>query len=599
MIGAADVYVNACALGATPSERYGEGPLRSHLRFFSSLLGVLVLVACKSDGSSDPGTTSPDGGGGGSGSGASGNFFGPVGSQLPLTIGAETVTPAISAPQPPAAAYGSTRFELSQALGASYSVTPGASPANQTCQVYMGQAGAAPIAEGALRAGCEWTIDLVSRSTDDSVTTGADYSNRPAIGGADVPIGGSPALGDGRFVAFTSRMIGLAGNTTDIGNVFWRDRLTGETRLVSKGSDGKEGDGRSEQPAISADGLTVAFRSDATNLVAGDGNKQADIFVWKIDRATGAETLVRANVGPAGEEANAASETPTLSGDGKILAFMTAATNIAAGANDSTLNTKIIRRDLTTGTNTIVTRRKNGDASSGRNPMLSEDGDRIAYWGYGDLIGDLDPNLWDMFVYEHSTDKNWPVTLTQSGANKNQGDESTSGIRVPAISGDGKWVAYSTTATNIAPGFDNKESHVYVVEVDKCTTGGCNVKPIDMTPEGAPSDESVRSEFAVLSYDGRWVVFTSAAPNLGGKKGVTNVFLYDREANKTQRLTDIESTYSAGRFLAISRRGAYVGFGCESVIDPRFPDTKGYGGLYAFFTGHGPAFAWPTGPLTP
>jgi Tol biopolymer transport system component len=518
-----------------------------------------------------------------------------VGSQLTLSLGGEALTPAIAAATPPAAAYGSARFQFQQAMtdGSPYSITSNGAPANQTCLVYAGQTGNTPIAAGALRAGCEWTYDLVSRSTDDLVTTGADYSKTPAVGGANVPIGSSPAYGEGRFVAFRSNMVGLAGNAMNFNQVFWRDRLTGATRLVSKGSDGKEGDGISEQPAISADGLTVAFRSSATNLVASDGNESADIFVWRIDLATGAETLVRASIGPAGEEANQASEMPSLSGDGKILAFTTNATNVAPAANDSTLNNKIVRRDLTSGTNTLVTLRKNGDPGTGRNPKISEDGNRIVYWSYSDVVGDLDTNLWDMFVYEHGTKQNWPVTLAQSGALKNQGNESVSGILVPTISGDGKWVTYGTTATNIAPGFDNKEFHVYVVEVDNCKATGCNVKPVDMTPAGTQADVGARSDHASISYDGRWVVFTSSAPNLGGMKGVTNVFLYDRESNKTERITEIESTYSAGAFVAISRSGAYIGFGCESVLDPRFPDTTGYGGLYALFTGHADAFGWP------
>ena len=536
---------------------------------------------------SSPGASSPDGGE--SSLGSSGHFFGPVGSKLGLSIGAEEVTASIAAPTAPAVAYGSTRFDFREALasGASYSVVTGAAPDNQTCRVYQGESGSAPIEKGALRAGCEWTIDLLSRSTDDKVQTGADQSSHPALGG------------DGRFVAFKSKMIGLAGNLTANDNVFWRDRLTGETRLVSKGPDGKDGDGHSDQPAISADGLTVAFRSAATNLVANDGNKVTDVFVWKIDRATGAETLMRASVAPGGAEANAASEAPTLSGDGTIVAFATYATNVAPGVNDSTLNAKIVRRDLAAGTNTVVTVRPNGDAAGGAYPMLSDDGDRIVYYSFADLAGDLAPYLWDLFVYEHSSKKSWPVTLSSSGAPRDQGSESVSSIVAPAISGDGKWVAYNTTATNLAPGFDDEQRHLYVVEVDKCTSSGCNVKPADMTPEGVPSDAGVLSNRAALSYDGGLVVFTSASPNLGGKKGVTNVFVHDRTANQTRRLTDIESTYSADPHLAISRSGAYVGFGCRSVLDPRFPDTSGYGGLYALFTGRGTAFAWPIGPLSP
>ena len=91
----------------------------------------------------------------------------------------------------------------------------------------------------------------------------------------------SPAISaDGRFVAFDSEATNLVpGDTNDASDVFVRDRQTGTTRRVSVSSGGAQGNGASFDPAISADGRFVAFNSDATNLVPGDTNGAADVFV--------------------------------------------------------------------------------------------------------------------------------------------------------------------------------------------------------------------------------------------------------------------------------------------------------------------------------
>ncbi len=138
--------------------------------------------------------------------------------------------------------------------------------------------------------------------------------------------------GEGRFIAFRSAASDLvAGDTNSRHDVFVRDRTAGTTVRVSVATGGDQADGHSMDPSISSDGRFVAFRSTATNLVAGDTNGRSDIFVH--DRVT-SET---ARVGePSGGQSNGTSAAPSLSGNGAWIVFESDATNLVAGdTNDS------------------------------------------------------------------------------------------------------------------------------------------------------------------------------------------------------------------------------------------------------------------------
>src|SRR5204863_310450 len=141
--------------------------------------------------------------------------------------------------------------------------------------------------------------------------------------------GDGPAISaDGRFVAFTSLSTNLvAGDTNGWQDVFVRDRETRTTERVSVDSAGTEGNSWSGTPAISADGRFVAFVSDATNLVPGDTNKAADVFVH--DRQT--RTTERVSVDSAGNQGSWGSGAPAISADGRFVAFCSASPNLVAG----------------------------------------------------------------------------------------------------------------------------------------------------------------------------------------------------------------------------------------------------------------------------
>jgi Tol biopolymer transport system component len=166
----------------------------------------------------------------------------------------------------------------------------------------------------------------------------------------------------GRFVAFDSRL-----------DVFVRDRRTGKTTRVTVGASTSPATRVSFNPSISADGRFVAFESEATNLVAGDTNNQRDVFVR--DRKT--HETERVSVGPAGVQANYDSGAPSISADGRFVAFGSSATNLVADDTNSQGGLFVYDR------NTHQTRREsvssaNVPANSGAGGYISADGHWVA-----------------------------------------------------------------------------------------------------------------------------------------------------------------------------------------------------------------------------
>src|SRR5215210_5736411 len=142
---------------------------------------------------------------------------------------------------------------------------------------------------------------------------------------ADARVLRATVSANGRFVAFSSAATNLvAGDTNGFADVFVRDLRLRTTTRVSVSSTGAEGDAASYFPSISADGRVVAFRSMAKNLVEGDNNRVEDVFVH--DRATG--RTERVSVGWQSQEANAPSITSSISADGTVIAFSSSATNL-------------------------------------------------------------------------------------------------------------------------------------------------------------------------------------------------------------------------------------------------------------------------------
>ena len=181
---------------------------------------------------------------------------------------------------------------------------------------------------------------------------------------------------DGRFVAFWSRATDLvARDTNGYEDIFVRDRERGTTELVSVSSAGEQADDWSWSPAISADGRFVAFTSYATNLATGDAHDWSDVFVR--DRTSG--TTERVNVSSAGEQANDGAGDPSTSADGRFVAFSSFASNLVAG--DTNGMPDVFVRDRERGMTELVSVSTAGEqANDGpSDPSISADGRFVAF----------------------------------------------------------------------------------------------------------------------------------------------------------------------------------------------------------------------------
>lgn len=394
------------------------------------------------------------------------------------------------------------------------------------------------------------SLDLVSRSADDKILGTFFETFTPVIGGKGAD--------EGRYIAYVTYATGLGGGSGKFRQVIWRDRKTGETRLVSQGMNGVEGNQNSHAPAISSDGKSVAFESYATNLTP-DSNNVRDIFVWNYDSNT--VTAVSEN---RGIETNAESFEPTISGDGNLIAFTSSADNLAPGVTGtSTVN--VYLRDMRSGAVTLISKdEKTGKGGGGSRPSISDDGSRIAFYSYPPLTKEDKNTLWDIYVWQSGMPTLKRVSKTASGSDKDQGDESSSRVVAPSISGDGRFVAFATTATNMVADDTNKIQDVFVVEIDsgratRASTGEANLQGNGDSPVG-------QGEKIAISYDGSWVAFSSKAANLGG-----NILLKNVQTGRLIKVSDdIASTIGQP---AMSSNAAFLLFGSNRRLDSRFQSS--------------------------
>ena len=230
-------------------------------------------------------------------------------------------------------------------------------------------------------------------------TQGIGYSQYPSISA------------DGRYVAFHSPAMNLVtGDMNGFTDVFVHDRTTGATTLLSVASDGTQGTGESMYPSISADGRYVAFHSDASSLVTGDTNSRHDIFVH--DRTTGITT--RVSVASDGTQGNNYSSDLSISADGRYVVFQSAASNLVSGDTNSADD--VFVHDLTTGTTTRVSVDSVGTQGNNHSniPSISADGRYVAFNSAASNLVTGDTNgFTDVFV--HETDFTPPTVLYSTG----------------------------------------------------------------------------------------------------------------------------------------------------------------------------------------
>ena len=381
-----------------------------------------------------------------------------------------------------------------------------------------------------------------------SVDSSGMAGNRDS-GETDVPAVAISA--DGTLLAFRSEATNLvAGDTNGTTDIFVHDTTTGITERVSVDSNGTQGNSWSVQPSISDDGRFVAFISDASNLVPGDKNGKLDVFVR--DRVNG--TTERVSVDSSGAEATDDSVVGTISADGSFVAFASAASNLVANDTNGTVDVFVRDRSLgTTERVSVDSTGFEGDASSLDVPAISADGSVVVFSSYADnLVANDTNNDQDVFSHDRSTGATELVSVSTQGV---QGDLHS---RIPSISKDGRVVVFQSNATTLVANDSNMLIDVFLHDRSTGTTDRISL-------DSSGGEANGNSFYSRVRADGLFAVFVSDATNLvaGDTNRFPDVFLRDLTAGTTQRL-NLDSSgaqaNNASGSAAIAGAGGAVGF---------------------------------------
>jgi Ca2+-binding RTX toxin-like protein len=360
---------------------------------------------------------------------------------------------------------------------------------------------------------------------------------------------------DGRFVAFTLEQSIFsfgAANSNLIHNsddIFVRDLLTNTTTRVSVDLAGNPGNDSSYTPSISADGRFVAFSSDASNLVPGDTNNNLDNFV----RDLSTNTTTRVSVDSAGNQGNRGSNQVSISADGRLVAFSSAASNLVPGDTNNSID--IFVRDLSTNTTTLVSVSSRGDRANDDSsiPSISANGRFVTFYSFATNLVPGDTNdTRDIFVRDLLTNTTTLVSASSNGEIANRASIRSS------ISADGRFVAFSSRASNLVPGDTNDTTDIFVRDLSTNTT-----TRISASSRGNQGNKESSTPF--ISADGRFVTFSSEASNLvpGDTNNKEDIFVRDLSTNTTTRLS-VDSAGNQGNsdseFPSISANGQKVAF---------------------------------------
>src|SRR5439155_3820783 len=310
----------------------------------------------------------------------------------------------------------------------------------------------------------------------------------------------------------------VAGDTNQAWDVSVHDRVTGVTERVSVASGGAEVFGYSLSPSTSADGRYVAFHSGAPDLVPGDPIEGSyDVFVH--DRVTG--MTERISVGIGGVPTDADSYHPSLSADGRYVAFYSYASNLVPGADANGTNASdVYVRDRLNGTTERVSVATDGTQGNSESlwPAINADGRYVVYYSSASNLVPWDTNAaYDVFLRDVVNGTTERVSVRSDGV---EGNKSSSW---PAISADGRYVAFQSVATNLFAGDTNVGDDVFVRDRETGAT--------DRISEGLDGAlANSRSDYPFISADCRYVAFWSGASNLvqDDTNGVYDIFVRDR-----------------------------------------------------------------------
>jgi len=346
---------------------------------------------------------------------------------------------------------------------------------------------------------------------------------------------GAPAISaDGRYVAFASNASNLVPNdTNDNSDVFVRDRSTGETTLVSVNSSGVQGRYASSQPDISANGRLVVFRSESQldqSFSYADG-----IFVHDLD--SGETTRVNVSDPNATSNNYGSSFEPAISADGRVVVFRSYLSNLVLngrpGYGPGCCIADIFARDLVNKVTTRVSVGSDGTPANGDSihPDVGKGGVVVFQSAASNLVaGDTNGQV-DVFARDLDFAHPDSGTTTRVSV-ASDGTEALGQSGAPAISADDGVVVFQSAASNLVDGDTNGTSDVFSRGLGSGTTTRVSTSSAGAEADGGSFGPSV-------SADGGVVVFYSVATDLvaGDTNGYADVFARDVGSGVTTRVS--------------------------------------------------------------
>ena len=323
---------------------------------------------------------------------------------------------------------------------------------------------------------------------------------------------------DGRYVVFRSRATNLDPADTDTGyDLYLRDRTAGTTTLLTRGLGGVASDGETGAAAISADGRWVAFADSSSNLVPGDTNGTFDVFL--LDRTS--STIERVSVGPGGTQSNGQSAqygTVAVSDDGRFVAFESSGADLVPGDTNGVVD--VFVRDRVAGVTERVSVATDGTQADlpSRNPAMTPDGRYVAFESDADGLTPVPDELGaDIYLRDRTEARTELVSVSSTGE-PGDGDN-----QAPSISADGRYVAFESDAENLVDNDFNFALDVFVRDRLGRVTERASVRS-----GGAEVEEESTS--ASLDGSGRYVAFSSDGVFAGSGEGgeTTHVWRRDR-----------------------------------------------------------------------
>jgi hypothetical protein len=325
----------------------------------------------------------------------------------------------------------------------------------------------------------------------------------------------------------------------------------GDTRRLSVSATGVEADDMSRAPAFSADGRYLAFESFATNLVSGDTNGSSDIFVKTI--STGAIRRITRNLSRA-QAINGDSINASLSGNGGVVAFQSEATNLIGGDTN-------FSADIFVNFHTLLgfkTQRISLSSSGAQgnyesvDPAISSDGNIVAFSSYATNLVSGDTNgLWDVFVRNRSANTTGRVSAISGGGQAN-GDSGQ-----PSVSADGRYVAFYSTATNMVSGDTNGVGDVFVRDRSLRTTERVSISSSEEEANGLSDSPSISGDGRFVAFRSQATNLVS-----GDTNDMDDIFVRDRTTGLTFRASVYSGMELSGDSSepAISKNGCCVAF---------------------------------------